>query len=69
MLVLYLRSVSSEGPDTGGDSWSAFSGVCGGGLIGQWVGHLPLALPFGRHLPIPNGELEPRWSTVRILKL
>lgn len=46
MLVLYLRSVSSEGPDTGEDSWSAFSGVCVGALIGQWVGHLPLALPF-----------------------
>lgn len=68
MLVLYLRSVSSEGPDTGGDSWSSFSGVCVGALIGQWVGHLPLALPFG-DTPTPNGELEPRWSAVRILKL
>lgn len=47
MLVFYLRSVSSEGPDTGGDGWSAFSGVC----VGALIGHLPLALPFGDNPP------------------
>lgn len=32
-------------------------------------GSSSLGLAFQRHLPSPNGELEPRWSTVRILKL
>lgn len=68
MLVLYLRSVISEGPDSGGDKlvclqWSLCEGpdrsVCGSSDPSEVCmtellrrGYLPLALPFGDTSPL-----------------